>query len=162
MMSKCTFSENQLATYFVITVMCAVVVTSSGCGRVGAKLGKQKPQATPVQPRHSLANPTRQLTQQPQPLIPPFEMPVTGQGLPTFQHIQQPQPLVRSFVLPVGQGTPRPATNPRIPRNDQNIESQASIVDDVVDAAGKVFDDWARNEMREQQRQRLNPQAPGL
>jgi len=160
-MLKRTYWNNPVFC-FVIAVMCAVIVTSSGCGRAGAKLvGKPKPKTAQFQSHHNLTNPTWQMTQK-QPLIPAFEMPVTGQGSPFFPSLQQPQPLVRSFELPVGQGTPKPSTNPRIPRNDQNSESRANIVDDIVDATGEVLDDWARSEIRERQRERSNPPPPVL
>ena len=159
-MLKRTFWNNPVFC-FLIAVMCAVIVTSSGCGKVGTMLGKPKPKTAQFQSHHNLTNPTWQLNQK-QPLIPAFEMPVTGQGSPFFPSALQPQPLVRSFEMPVGQGTPRPSTNPRIPRNDQNAESRSNIVDDIVDVAGEVFDDLAKNEIRERQRERFNPPPPVL
>jgi len=151
-MLKRTFWNNQFAFFFVIAMICAVVGTSSGCGKLGTKLaGLPKPKTAQVQ-----------LTQKQQPLIPAFEMPVTGQGSPTFLYTQQPQPHVRSFELPVGQGTPRQPANPRTLRTDQNSESRANIVDDIIDAAGEALDDWARNEIRERQRERFNPPPPVL
>jgi len=160
-MLKRTFLENLL---IVFAVLCAIISTSSGCGKVGTtgtKLaGTPKPKAGQVQ-SYNLTNPTWQQTQKPQPLIPPFEMPVTGQGSPTFLSAQQPQPLIRSFEFPVaGQGTPRPAANPRTPRNDKD---QGDWVSEVIEDVARDVVDVVLDSMREDRRrnnQQFNPSPP--
>ena len=96
-----------------------------------------------TRPEHFVirSNPTWQLNQK-QPLIPAFEMPVTGQGSPFFPSALQPQPLVRSFEMPVaGQGTTRPAANARTARANQDKDDWVSdIVDNVTDVVDVVLD----------------------
>jgi len=47
--------------------------------------------------------------------------------------------------------------NTLLQRRTQDPDDWSNIVDDIVDVAGEVFDDWARNEIRERQRERFNP-----
>jgi len=56
-----------------------------------------------------------------------------------------------------------PSSKPAVQQNTpalRKTQDDHSIVDDIVDAAGSAFDDWAKNEIRERQRQRFNPPAP--
>jgi hypothetical protein len=152
-MLKRSFLENRFVVCFVITVMCAVIVASSGCGRGASKLigklaGSPKPRAIPVHPHHHPTNPTLQPPQQPEPLIPTFEMPVTSQGSPTFHPAPQPQPLIRSVESPVaGQGTPRPPANAQTTHTDKE---NGDWVTDVLDSVTDIVRDGQREDRRPQ------------
>jgi hypothetical protein len=147
-----TFLESPLVACFVITAMFAVIVTSSGCGRGASKLigklaGSPKPRAIPVHPHHHPTNPTLHPPQQPEPLIPTFEMPVTSQGSPAFPPVQQPQPLIRSVESPVaGQGTPRPPANARTAHTDKE---NGDWVTDVLETVTDVVRDGQREDRQQ-------------